>query len=861
MILNHSSSVTFIWQIAAGEAVAAGSELIEPEHLLLGILKVGDILDEKFRDTIELKISQNDLQNLYDDLSPIEELLTDFQLNRIFLRRRLRGLIDHRQYKEREKVIHRSQISRQIFRQAEQLAQRHNALILRPIHLLVSLLDNVGETFHRALIHKGINYKDFNDAIINLVIYGNYKRTTEGGRNRHQDKNFGLGNAESLEESVPSNEAQHDNTDNVRNKETLDRAESENSTNKDTADIKKGEEQTDPDNTPDVGTVSGRQSKKLLDRFGVDLTRLAREGRIETLIGRQKELLKIVRTLTRKTKSNPLLIGDAGIGKTAIIKGIAQLIATGNISPALQEKRVIDLNLAALVAGTKYRGEFEDRIVGIIDECRKSPDIILFIDEIHMLIGAGHASGGLDAANILKPALSKGELTCIGATTMDEYRKYFEKDAALNRRFQPLLIEEPSEPEAVTILNGLKDNFEIHHGVIINPDAITAAVTLSARYLTDRRLPDKAIDVLDEACARATVSQLTFRKIEDMHDAPKKLVTAEIVADVVSEMSNQPVTVARKAEQERLVGIEDSLKCRIIGQNEAVERVARIVRMSRSGLRAPGKPQGVFLFLGPTGVGKTELAKALTSFLFGSEKAIIRLDMSEFMEKHSIAKLIGAPPGYVGYEEEGQLTGRLRRQPYAVVLLDEIEKAHPVVLDLFLQLFDEGRITDAKGRVIDGKSAIFVMTSNIGADHMQKGPLGFGLEIEDDRQDRIIAKLKMRIRSELLNRIDDIIIFKPLSRDDIIKIAWLIVAQLRKRMVDQGYNLADPQEDVLTYLAEKGHNEQYGARPLLRVIDDLISIPLSDMIMSGKISSGDQINVSVKGGILIYDVLKNKEGK
>ncbi|MEI6126244.1 MAG: ATP-dependent Clp protease ATP-binding subunit [Pseudomonadota bacterium] len=464
-----------------------------------------------------------------------------------------------------------------------------------------------------------------------------------------------------------------------------------------------------------------------LEKYGIDLTLLAREGKVEPLIGRRDELLKVIRTLSRKSKNNPLLIGEAGVGKTAIVHGLALRIAEGNIAPALHNKRIVEIQIGTIVAGTKYRGEFEEKLSGIFNEVKSDKSIILFIDELHTIIGAGRTEGNaLDAANIMKPLLSQGDIRCIGATTIDEFRKYIEKDPALERRFQPVTINEPTEEETIKILKGLKTRYEAHHQVKISSSALPAAVKLSVRYLQDRHLPDKALDVIDEACTRVGVTALSFHGSIDSLKGRTGRVTEDTVAQVVADWSGCAVEKMQEQERDKLSGIEAALQKRVIGQDEAVARVSRVVKIARADIKNPKRPAGVFLFLGPTGVGKTELAKALAEFMFGSEDSLVRFDMSEYKEKHSASKLTGAPPGYAGYDEEGQLTGKLRRKPYSVVLFDEIEKAHPEILDIFLQLFDEGRLTDAKGKTADGRNAVFIMTSNLGNDQIKQRAIGFG---------------------------------------------------------------------------------------------------------------------------------------
>lgn len=610
-----------------------------------------------------------------------------------------------------------------------------------------------------------------------------------------------------------------------------------------------------------VGVPKSEMAKiPYLEKFGRDVTGLAKERRVDPLIGRRDELLQVIRTLTRKTKNNPVLIGEAGVGKTAIVEGLALRIASGNLTQSLQNKRIIELNMGTLVAGTKYRGEFEERLTGIIKEASTHPEIILFIDEIHTVVGAGSAEGSLDASNILKPALSKGEISCIGATTISEYRKYIEKDAALERRFQPIMVDEPTVEATLKILEGLKSRYERHHQITIIPSAIKAAVELSARYLLDRRLPDKAIDLLDEACTRVKVASLSFRG-QIGKPLERGNVTEETIGEVLSEWTGLPVKKLTEEDQERLMRMAQILKEQVIGQDEAIEKVAQTVKMARAGLRNPKKPTGVFLFLGPTGVGKTELAKALAEFLFGTQDEMIRLDMSEYMEKHSVSKLIGAPPGYVGYQEEGQLTGKLRRKPYSVVLLDEIEKAHPEIFDLFLQVFDEGRITDSKGRTIDASNAIFIMTSNIGTQLYYKEPIGFvdpnsknGQTIKQEVQ----SKIRETFRLEFLNRIDETVFFRPLSIEDLSKIAFRMLDDLRKQL--QGQDMFfDIEEGAIELICKEGYDPVYGARPLERTIDRLIKKPLSEKLLTQEFQAGDMILVDAEDGQIVFKKEKVEE--
>jgi len=597
---------------------------------------------------------------------------------------------------------------------------------------------------------------------------------------------------------------------------------------------------------------------RLLDRYGRDITLLAKEGKIDPVIGRSSEILQLVRTLTRKTKNNPMLIGEAGVGKTAIVEGLALRIAQGRLTESLRDKRVIELSMASIVAGTKYRGEFEERLVGIVNECKEHPEVILFLDEIHTLVAAGAAEGGMDASNILKPALGRGEIKCIGATTITEYRKHIEKDPALERRFQPVMVSEPSVEDTIEILGRLRERYEEYHHVRIAESAVEAAVKLSVKFVPDRRLPDKALDALDEACTGVRVPILSMYGEKEAQIAHAGEVTAEDVAKVISKWTGIPVGQLTIGERERLLQMAEIIKKRVIGQDEAVGRVAEVVKMARAGLKDPRHPTGVFLFLGPTGVGKTELARATAEFLFGSENEMIRLDMSEFMEKHSISKLIGAPPGYVGYEEEGQLTGRLRNKPYSVVLLDEIEKAHTEIFDLFLQVLDEGRLTDAKGRTVDAKNAIFIMTSNIGTELYRKEAIGFKRVADKEVKKDVLAQLKKTFRPEFLNRLDEVILFRPLEPQDLSRIAYNLLASLRKKLEEKGI-IFDVEKEALDLVCQEGYDPMNGARPLARTIERLITKPLSEKMISGEFVTGDKVLVTIRDGKIVFTKVEEGE--
>lgn len=598
-----------------------------------------------------------------------------------------------------------------------------------------------------------------------------------------------------------------------------------------------------------------RSKTFFLDKYGRDITHLAKNGKLKPLIGRKKELLLVIQTLIREMKNNPILIGEAGVGKTAIVEGLAQRIIQQDITPLLQDKRIVELNIGSLVAGTKFRGEFEERLTQIIKEAKSNHEVIIFIDEIHTLVGTGAAEGALGASDILKPALARGEFPCIGATTITEYRKYIEKDSALERRFQPIMVKEPTPEETLEILKQLKEAKETFHCLQIEPSALKAAVELSVRYLPDRRLPDKALDVLETACTKVKVPQLTMYGKKEEIEKAGGVVTAEIITEVVAEMTGIPIKKLSEAEKKKYVNLAEIIKKRLIGQDEAVEKVAETVKLARAGLRDPKKPIGVFLFLGPTGVGKTELARALAEILFGSEQEIIRFDMSEYMEKHTVSKLIGAPPGYIGHEEEGQLTGRLRTKPYSVVLLDEVEKAHPDVTNIFLSVFDEGRLTDSKGRTIDAKNAIFIMTSNIGTEIYQKHPLGFSQTDSAEAlrmRGELESEIKRNFRPEFLNRIDEIIMFRPLYEEAVYKIAANLTETYKKRVLEnKGIELIIEPE-VMMKVCGEGYDVNNGARPLNRAFERLIIKPLSNMIIQGDFTEGDNVRIEIKDNRIVF---------
>jgi ATP-dependent Clp protease ATP-binding subunit ClpC len=638
-----------------------------------------------------------------------------------------------------------------------------------------------------------------------------------------------------------------------------------------------------------------KSSTPALDTFGRDLTALAQENKLDPVIGREAEIERVIQVLSRRTKNNPVLIGEAGVGKTAIVEGLAQAIINGDVPDLLLSKRVLTLDLAGVVAGTKYRGQFEERLKSVMKEIRRADNIILFIDELHTIVGAGAAEGAVDAANMLKPALARGELQCIGATTMDEYRKHIEKDAALARRFQTIIVDAPSVDQTVEIIKGLRDKYEAHHRVKFSDEAVTAAAKLSNQYITDRYLPDKAVDVIDEAGSRARLQVTTrpselkeiereieevtqqkenairrqeYEKAASLRDQERKLisdlddrkrdwekkrdsaetvVSEEDIAYIVSKWTGVPLTKIEEQESARLLRMRDELHTAIVGQDEAVDAVTRAIQRSRAGLRNVRRPVGSFLFLGPTGVGKTLLAKTLASFLFGSEDALITIDMSEYMEKFAVSRLAGAPPGYVGYQEGGQLTEQVRRRPYSVVLFDEIEKAHPDVFNILLQVLEDGHMTDATGRKVDFRNTVIVMTSNVGARRIGKSvSMGFQRQSEEDQfremRSRVMDEVKKVFNPEFLNRIDEVVVFHHLTHDDLIRIVDIQVAEVLERVTEKGIDLSLT-EDAKEFLIQRGSDEQYGARPLRRAVQQFIEDPLSEMLLRGAFEPGTRVEV------------------
>ncbi|HLD40665.1 MAG TPA: ATP-dependent Clp protease ATP-binding subunit, partial [Candidatus Omnitrophota bacterium] len=649
----------------------------------------------------------------------------------------------------------------------------------------------------------------------------------------------------------------------------------------------------------------GKTKTPALDAFGRDITHAAKEGKLDPVIDRKIEIERIIQILSRRTKNNPVLLGEAGVGKTAIVEGLAQLIVNENVPDVLRNKRLIILDLALMVAGTKYRGQFEERIKAVMEEIKRSQDVIIFIDELHTLVGAGAAEGAIDASNILKPSLSRGEIQFIGATTMDEYRKYIEKDAALERRFQTIMVEPPNAPQTVEILKGLRDRYEAHHKVKFLDEALEAAAKLSERYISGRFLPDKAIDLIDESGSRARLDVLVippdikeleakvealkkdkealiksqdFEKAAALRDQERQArlelekvnkewnqkkdqmrpqIDAEAIAKIISQWTGIPLFRLEEKEGDKLLKIEENLHKRVVGQEEAISAIANATRRSRAGIKDPRRPIGSFIFLGPTGVGKTLLARALAEFMFGDEESLIQIDMSEYMEKHNISRLIGAPPGYVGYEEGGQLTEKVRRRPYSVILLDEIEKAHSDVFNLLLQVFEDGRLTDSFGRKIDFRNTVVIMTSNVGAELIRKqGSLGFKSQKEEltyqEMKEKLLGEVKHAFKPEFLNRIDDIIVFRPLIKEDLHRIVDIELGHLIKRLTEQKINL-ELTPTAKDFLIEKGFDPVFGARPLKRIIQRFVEDPLAQEIITKRFKEGSNVRVDKKNDVLVFE--------
>lgn len=817
MEAKFSPRVKDVISFSREEALRLGNEFIGVEHLLLGIIREGD--------------------------GTAIKLLNEFHLDLKQIRQEIEGTLA-----KSSTTVHQSLANIPLVKQAEKVlkmtyleAKLYKSTMIGTEHLLLSILKDENSVACRILNKYGVIYENVKDELEAMIEENTTPKAEFPG---------------SPEEEGDSFSAQR--------------------------------KPADP-----------KSKTPVLDNFGRDLTKMAEAGKLDPIVGREKEIERVSQILSRRKKNNPILIGEPGVGKSAIAEGLALRIVQRKVSRVLFNKRIVSLDLASLVAGTKYRGQFEERMKAVMQEIEKNPDIILFIDEIHTIIGAGGASGSLDASNMFKPALARGEMQAIGATTLDEYRQYIEKDGALERRFQKVLIEPTTIPETVQILNNIKDRYEEHHSVTYTDEAIVACVKLTERYITDRHLPDKAIDALDEVGSRVHLTNINVpqeildieRKIEDLKDekneviktqqyekaaelrdnerklqeqleAEKKkweddsksnrvTVTEEHVAEVVSMMCGIPVTRVSQTETGKLVNMTEAMQGQVIGQDEAVSKVVKAIQRNRAGLKDPNKPIGSFFFLGPTGVGKTQLAKVLAKYLFDTEDALIRIDMSEYMEKFSISRLVGAPPGYVGYEEGGQLTEKVRRKPYAIILLDEIEKAHPDVFNLLLQALDDGHMTDGLGRKIDFKNTILIMTSNLGARQLQDfgSGVGFGTKArEESKSDNAKAVIQNALRKafspEFLNRIDDMILFNSLSREDIHKIIDLELAKLYGRINDLGYEV-EMTEKAKDFIVDNGYDEKFGARPLKRAIQKYIEDPLAEEIIRANLAEGDRIKMDI----------------
>jgi ATP-dependent Clp protease ATP-binding subunit ClpC len=795
-----SASLVLVWGLAGAEANAARHERIEPAHLLLGLCKVCDVsIDDVPTD--EGGWTAGALKDLRDEVDELLAVTRRAGLGVTPFRRRLRAELGVGPAEREQRVIHRSDQCRRVFRRAADLATGRD---LRPrlIHLLQAVLEVQAPPWQDLLAEMGVHNEELLEAA---------RAVPAGAR----------GSTPRAQDVCQS----------------------------------RGRPRTD-----EQGEHAGPVSLPTLEQYGQDLTRLAAEDKLDPVIGRKEEIRRLARVLVQKKKNSAILIGDAGVGKTAVVEGLAQRMVAPDVHSILRGKRLISLTMAGLVAGTKYRGEFEERLRQVLEEATSTRDVILFIDEIHTVMGAGAAEGAMDAANVLKPALSSGSLQCIGATTTTEYRRHIEKDTALRRRFQAILVDEPTPQEALTVLEGLRPAFQEYHLMSIADEALGAAVEMSVRYLTDARLPDKAIDLIDQACARARLATLSGRTNGSEPMAGVEIGRGEI-AGIISERTGIPVGRLTESEAQRLLHMEEALGRRVMGQDQAILALSDAVRTARAGLRAPHRPAGVFLFAGATGTGKTELAKALAEFLFDSEDRLIRFDMSEYMEKHAVARLVGAPPGYVGYEEEGQLTGPVRTSPYCVLLFDEVEKAHPDVLNIFLQMFDGGILTDAQGRRASFGEAVIVMTSNLGTTGAQEGgaPMGFArtgrqssVEDEDRRAYRegIMLAVRQALRPELLNRIPNTIVFYPLARETVRRIIDKILGRVRERLAGRSVEL-QLAAGAYELLMEQGFSERYGAREMERAVDRLLLAPLSRALLQGRFADGDAIAVDRDGDELV----------
>jgi ATP-dependent Clp protease ATP-binding subunit ClpC len=794
-----SNGLSVAIQMTALETINSKKQYMEKEHLLIGICSLKKAIDSRGRFRFKADLNDSKIYNeVLSEHNMVEDVLKKFGLDPTLLRRQLRNKIIIGFYIHKDNLVYPGIGYSNVYRQAFKLAEISEEVLC--LHALAALMQDPGEIIKS--IFDGVN----------------------------------IGMAEIAEYALTS----------AKEKKEV-----------------KQEYTQEFKQQPKVQPKTTFSKTPNLDHYGRDLTKEAREGKLGPFVGRDDELLKIIQTLARQKKNNPIIVGEAGVGKTAIVEALAVRAAEGKNPEILGGKRIIELDMGSLVGGTKYRGEFEERITFIIEEARKNPDVILFIDEIHSVVGAGRAEGSMDAANLMKPALASG-LRCIGATTIDEYRRYIESDSALERRFEKIIANEPTPGEAVEILKGLKQKWEEHHHVQITDKALDAAVNLSIRFDSDHRLPDKAIDLVDKAAARIRIPVLSKPDFQIKGDykidesagkkddsKTKNEVTEITIAQVLSDKTSIPLDIItghlEEIEESRLLKLEEFLKKRVIGQDEAIETVCQQLLMAHAGLIKRQGPLSVFLFLGPTGTGKTELAKSIGEFLFGSSSDLIRFDMSEYMHEHHVEKLIGSPPGYRDHEKEGQLTGKLRTKPYSIVLLDEIEKAHPRVFDLFLQVFDEGRLTDSKGRTIDAKNAVFIMTSNILTVDKKKSQIGFVEQDSKEQKISIPQELSLQFREEFLNRIDEIIIFRSLDKEDVAKILKPMIDKISESLQEK-YNISlIISKEAEELIIKKGYNKQYGVRELKRTLNRLIQIPLSKLILSGELRKYKSWQVTCEG--------------
>lgn len=795
---DYTDLSLLFWQIAANEAAWLKWEFIKREHLFIALCKVDELMDKAKLKDAGLEIPSNVIT---DELPPLSAAFATCRIDPKRLRRKLRSLVGEGTHpREKGRILHRSDGCKQAFRKAEEMAAGEGGGILHPLHLLKALCLCPTPSIDEALSALGSSTRSLLSAVGERADPPAIPKATPG------------------------------------------------------------------QNRVILGSPPGRSATPTLDRYGRDLTALALKGELKPLIGRGEELLQVCRSLLRRENNNALLVGESGVGKTAIVEGLAFAGVRGEVREELCRARIVELRLDALLAGTRYRGDFEERLRNVMDEVEANPHIVLFIDEIHTMVGAGAASGALDAANIMKPVLARGQIRVIGATTPDECRRTIEKDAALGRRFERIQVRETNAEETLSILEGLKHVYEKHHCLVIDAEALPVMVELSLRYLTVSKMPGKAVDLMDRCCVTAKIPALCppvpANSPQDLGTAPAEdppprarcRVTSATVAETVAAMTGIPVGRMRGEEQDKWAGLADRLKDRVVGQDEAIERITRIVHAARTGLRDERRPIAVFLLAGPSGVGKTELAKALAEVIFDSDDSLIRLDMSEFKEQHSISKLIGAPPGYEGHEEGGQLTEKLRRKPYSLVLLDEIEKAHPEILDVFLQLFDEGRLTDSHGKTINARNALFVMTSNLGSECTWRDPIGFvdpNAENGVSAQKGLEALLKATFRPELLNRITEILCLRPLQEEDLLRIVNKLLDRFRSKLARTQISLV-MKPHAVEHVVMNGYRREYGARYLERTFQRLVEEPFCQKLHAGEIRQGNHISIELVAGQLVF---------